>query len=270
MANVQQILQALAASQLQATNAIVDGFRSFHMDTQKQAIPLFSGDMGGQTVHEWLEKADRIAQINTWPPEDCLRIYQERLTKPASNYNDTLTDAQKDTFALWRTNFTNGFNDALVKQDILNQLDDIIQHKSERVRDYVARIDTLYRQAFGAALAEDAAANVETLRNAKKRTVFLNGLNRDIYNLMWYRLPPAAEWADVIEQATNAETILGQKKAMENLHEVNEDFATVSFKSEKLNDRLEQLSQRLDEMLHIAARGRQNELQFNETHKHEL
>jgi len=70
------------------------------MDAAKQAIPLVSGEKGGQTVHEWLENADRIAQINTRTPEDCLRIYQERLTKPVSNYNDSLTDAQRDTFSL--------------------------------------------------------------------------------------------------------------------------------------------------------------------------
>lgn len=258
MAVIRNILQDMADSQLEATNTIVNGFRNFHMDAAKQAIPLFSGEIGGQTVHEWLEKADRVAQVNGWTDAERLRIYQERLTDSASTYNDTLTAAQKETLAHWRTNFTNGFNDAVVKQSILNQLDNITQNKTERVRDFVARINTLYRQAFGAQPADDEAVNVATLRNAKKRTVFLNGLNREIYNLLWYRLPPAAEWDDVVEHATNAETILGKKKAAEDHPESDNAIATVSLQNERLGARLEILSRQINALLHRTTEGKSN------------
>jgi len=186
MAN--NFVEGLAANQQQATTAIVNGFRRLANDAAKQTIPLFTGELDGPTFHDWIEKADRVAVANTWTDAEKLQIFQERLDRPASAYNDGLQENQKDTLEHWRQHFALGFNDALIVQNLATQLENLKQKKSERVRDFAARIDDLYRQVYGAAAAEDAAANVVTLRNATKRTIMLNGLNREIYEQMWSRI----------------------------------------------------------------------------------
>ncbi len=120
MANIQGILLNMAVNQQLASNTIVTGFRNLSLDTSKQEIPVFSGEIGSQTVQDWFDKADRIAQINGWTPEEKLRIYQERLVNTASCFNDTLPAVQKDTFDYWRLNFSAGFNDEVIKTIFLN------------------------------------------------------------------------------------------------------------------------------------------------------
>jgi len=94
------------------------------------------------------------------------------------------------------------------------QLYNLKQKKTERVRDFSAKIDELYRQVYKAPASEDAAANVVALRNATKRTLLLNGLNREVYNHMWSRIDPAAGWEEIKIAASVTETLLGKNKVL--------------------------------------------------------
>ncbi len=87
MAN--RFVAEMAENHCRATNTIVDGFCSLSNDAAKQTIPLFTGELDG-TFHEWIEKADRVAVENTWTDAEKLRIFQERLARPAGAYNDGL------------------------------------------------------------------------------------------------------------------------------------------------------------------------------------
>jgi len=88
MAN--RFVAEMAENQHRATNTIVDGFRSISNGAAKQTITLFTGELDGPTFHEWIEKADRVAVANTWTDAEKLRIFQERLARPASAFNDGL------------------------------------------------------------------------------------------------------------------------------------------------------------------------------------
>ena len=54
----------MADNQQQKSNATVTGFHSFHRTEAKQAIPLFSGEIGEETIYEWIGKADKDAQLS--------------------------------------------------------------------------------------------------------------------------------------------------------------------------------------------------------------
>ena len=240
-------LQRMADDHERSANAIIAGFRSINMDAAKQEIPLFSGEIGGESIHDWLEKAERVAVNNGWTDAEKLRLFQQRLIKPASSFNDSIPADNKATLALWRQHFSAGFDDALATSTLKNKLDSLEQAPTERVRDYVAKINTTYRQAYGAATADDANANVVTLRDERKRAVFLQGLNRSIYNLMWFRLPPTATWTEVVDHAGQAETLLGKKKVSEDGPVLDEAVAKLLRQNSNLIKQASALTQDLQQ-----------------------
>lgn len=67
-----------------------------------RTIPLFTRELDGPTFHKWIEKAVHVAVANKWTDAEKLQIFQERLARPASAFNDGLRANQKDTLKHWR------------------------------------------------------------------------------------------------------------------------------------------------------------------------
>jgi hypothetical protein len=74
-----------------------------------------------------------------------LRFLQEKLTKAAANFNDSLTPAQKTTYQLWKTSIITGLTDLTTKVRKKEGLNTLKQKDTERVRDFKIKIDDLYR-----------------------------------------------------------------------------------------------------------------------------
>ena len=194
MANLDNLVQCLTQSQEQATNSLVTGLWRLSVNTAKQSILLFSGKLGEQTVNEWFEKAEEVARAEGWTNQQKLQLFQDRLVKPALVYNNNMAPAQKNNYIVWKHNFKNDFTDITVTERHKNKLDTLKQEPDERVRDFVIRLNDLYKEVHGEGPATNMEPDVATLRKENKKKIFLNGLNREIYPLVWGRLDLNATW----------------------------------------------------------------------------
>lgn len=219
MADLQDILQGLADSQRDASDSLIEGLSNLNAHAVKQTIPLFTGEIGGQSVDDWFKVADQIATNAGWTDEQKLTLFQQRLAKPASSFNDRLTATEKADFATWKRNFTNGFKDEPFRQTIKEKLENIKQDMNERVRDLRIRLDNLFDQVYGeepapivrnqaqnqggpgqalqnqgdpnAAAPDPAAAlnrHVLLLRDERKRSIFMKGVKRQLVDGIWSRV----------------------------------------------------------------------------------
>jgi hypothetical protein len=135
------------------------------------------------------------------------------MVKSAENFNDSLTQAQKANYQIWKANILEGLADNTTKARKKEQLKDLKQEDAERVRDFKIRIDDYYQIAFGMDAATSANATVVALRDEAKKDVLLNGLKSAISDLVWNR-PNIhnATYAETIDIAEECEKIVEIKK----------------------------------------------------------
>jgi hypothetical protein len=82
----------------------------------KKEIPSFTGEIEGKmAIEEWFKIAERIATHAAWADEQNLRFVQERMSKSAANCNDSLTAAEKATYAVWKQALLDGLTDNTTK-----------------------------------------------------------------------------------------------------------------------------------------------------------
>jgi hypothetical protein len=98
-------------------------------------------------IEEWFKIAERIATHAAWTDEQKLRFFQERMKKSAANFNDSLTAAEKATYAIWKQAILDGLADNTTKARKKESLKTLKQEETERVRDFKTRIDDTYRIA---------------------------------------------------------------------------------------------------------------------------
>ena len=252
---MEEIMRRLAQSHEQATQSLVDNLRDMGANTAKQQIPLFSGKLGEQTVHEWLDKADRIAIAEGWDEARKLRYYQQRLIKPASSFNDTILEATRNTdFLGWKTAFITGFADETTKNRWKHDLENLKQDPNERVRDFVSRINNLYLQVHGPGPANNQQADVTTLREDTKKKIFLNGVRRDIYSNIWSRVDPATTWNNVITTAEQVEAIIEKKHILEQRPEIDNAVATVIKENAKLTQDIAKISDQIEKLTVLSSK----------------
>jgi hypothetical protein len=135
------------------------------------------------------------------------------MVKSAENFNDSLTQAQKANYQIWKTNILDGLADNTTKAKKKEQLKYLKQEDTERVRDFRIRIDDYYKIAFGVNAATSANATVTTLRDEAKKDVLLNGLKPAISDLVWNRANVHnATYAQAIEMAEKCEKIVEIRK----------------------------------------------------------
>lgn len=255
LAEMEEIMRRLAQSHEQATQSLVDNLRDMGANSAKQQIPLFSGKLGDQTVHEWLEKADRIAIAEGWDEPRKLRYYQQRLIKPASAFNDTIPEETRTTnFPAWRTAFITGFADETTKNRWKHDLENLKQDPNERVRDFVSRINNLYLQVHGPGPANNQQADVTALREDTKKKIFLNGVRRDVYSNIWSRVDPATTWDNVITTAEQVEAIIEKKQILEQRPEIDNAVATVIKENAKLTQDIAKISDQIEKLTVLSSK----------------
>jgi hypothetical protein len=143
----------------------------------KKEIPAFTGEIEGKmAIEEWFKLAERMATHAAWTDEQKLRFFQERMSKSAANFNDSLTAAEKATYALWKQAILDGLADNTTKARNKEQLKTLKQEETERIRDFKIRIDDTYRIAYSGNAATSRHADVVALRDETMKDVLLNGL----------------------------------------------------------------------------------------------
>ncbi|EFX74946.1 hypothetical protein DAPPUDRAFT_108408 [Daphnia pulex] len=168
MALTNVAINAWQAAVERQAEILENGLVFINAQNVKKGIPIFTGEIEGKmAIEEWFKLAERMATHAAWMDEQKLRIFQERMRKSAANLNDSLTAAEKATYALW-------------KQAILDGLaDNTKKSKNERTaKDPQTRRDrtTTSRHAYEVAL-----------RDETKKDVLLNGLKTQIADLVWNR-----------------------------------------------------------------------------------
>jgi hypothetical protein len=168
-------------------------------------------------IEEWFKIAERIATHAAWTDEQKLRFFQERMSKSAANFNDSLTVAEKATYAVWKQALLDGLTDNTTKARKKEQLKTLKQKETERVRDFKIRIDDTYRIAYGVNAATSRHADVVALRNETLKDVLLNGLKPQIADLVWNR-PNLNDktYPETVESAEECEKVVEMKKITEN------------------------------------------------------
>ena len=198
------------------TTALIEGMTNLNAVAFKQEIPEFTGELNdGVTIDEWLKSANKVALAAGWNDAQKLRYFQDRMTKSAGNFNETLTANQKATFKAWERAIVNGFQDSAVKMMRKAQLKSLRQNQNERVRDFKRRIDDTYKVAYGDAVTNSAAPEVVSLRNEVKKEVLLNGIKSEISSIIWGRLRPNADFESCVQTAIECEQIIEIRRAAE-------------------------------------------------------
>jgi hypothetical protein len=162
-----------------------------------------------------LKKADRVATTAGWTDVQKKRFYQERLTQSAATFNDTLPQATRDDYTLWRPAIIAGLQDTTLQSIRKVQLKHIKQKPGERIRDFKQRIDDMYKIGFGETVAKSQNAQVASLRNDVKREVFLDGLRSEIFAIIWARLPVGANFQQTVPSAEECEQLLESRRTTE-------------------------------------------------------
>ena len=191
-----------------------NGLATINAQAAKKEIPQFKGDIESKlAIEEWFKIAEKIATNAGWTDVQKLRFLQEKLTKSAANFNDSLTPAQKATYQIWKNSVITGLTDHTTKARKKEELNTLKQKETERVRDFKIKIDDLYRISYGIGPDTDQDVVVVALRNEIKKDVLLNGLKTPISDLVWNRQNiHNATYAEAVEMAEECEKIVEIKK----------------------------------------------------------
>ncbi len=211
---MEQLIRNLTTAQQAASLEIVNTMKSMRANTAKQAIPLFTGTLDGISAHDWLEIGDQVARAEGWTEEETSTRLQERLIPPASTVNAKLTAETRADPALWRPAFLKEFEDETRNIQLSASLENLAQEPNERVRDFENRLNILYQRVYGVGAATSNDAAMKSVRNKQKKKIFLKGLSKPIYNLIWNRIDPEAvdEWGEITKAAKAAEAVIYTKR----------------------------------------------------------
>ncbi|EFX77928.1 hypothetical protein DAPPUDRAFT_105537 [Daphnia pulex] len=208
----------------------------------KKEIPTFTGEIEGKmAIEEWFKLAERMATHAAWTDEQKLHFFQERMSKSAANFNDSLPNADRVTYAVWKQAILNGLADNTTKARKKEQLKTLKQEEKERVRDFKTRIDDTYRIAYGVNAATSNHADVVALRDETKKDVLLNGLKTQIADLVWNR-PEIndATYVETVELAEECEKVVEIKKIAKN-KDLSSAVTVMSEEAEKTKEEINNL-----------------------------
>ena len=250
MANLtQDMIDTLQQAGQQNTDALVTGMRNLNAQRKLESIPFFSGDSNCTLViDEWFKIAERVARLAGWTDPQKIIYFQEKLTKSAAHFNDSLTPAQRDVYDDWKDLLLQGLHDNTLTAMKKGELKDLKQEPAERVRDFQKRIDDMYRLAYGVGPATSNDANVVLVRDDTKKGVLLQGLRKEIATLVWNRVDPEATYAQAVDSAIESEKLAEIKKIAQS-KDINSAVSAITKDSEKnaakikeLEDLVKQLS----------------------------
>jgi hypothetical protein len=225
------------------TTALVTGMRNLAAQRKLEGLPTFSGDSNCPLViDEWFKIAERVARLADWTDPQKLAFFQEKLTKSAANFNDSLTDVQRQTYAVWKPLVIQGLSDDTIKAVKKCELKELQQDPTERVRDFQKRIDDMYKLAYGEGPATSNDANVILVRNDTKKEVLLQGLRKEIAALVWNRLDANATYADAVQTAMDSEKVIEVKKLAQS-KDINSAVTAITKESEKTAGKIKELEE---------------------------
>ena len=238
----------LADAQIAANDSLVTGLSTWNAQVIKQTIPTFSGNLGDQSVEDWFETAEQIAQSAGWTNAQRLALFPQRFQKPAIDHFASLRDNQKDTYENFKTHFSALFQDEASRQRLKTKLENLKQNENERVRDFSTRLDNAYRQAYGVATATSVDPNVVRLREETKKAVFLKGLRKEVYDMLWHRIAPNTDYAGHVTAATNIESITADKKRTEEALGLETTLTQIAKQTEKQAQEFEKLREQMEKL----------------------
>ena len=145
MANLpQNMIDTLQQAGQQNRAALVTGMQNLAAQRKLESIPIFSGDNNCPLVlDEWFKIADRVARLADWTDAQKITYFQEKITKSAANFNDSLDAAQHLVYNDRKDLILQGLNDNPLKAVKKGELKDLKQEPTERVRDFQKRIDDM-------------------------------------------------------------------------------------------------------------------------------
>jgi len=147
-----------------------------------QSIPMFSGKLNEKSVTDWFKSAEKVAITAGWSDDQKLRFFSSRLSKPASDFHDTLVTAgHAHRYTGWKTRMIEGFTNELDREQARKDLDNIVQKPDQRIRDFALEINDLYAKANGAEIAESTNPTAVKMIDKEKKKILLGGMKNAIY-----------------------------------------------------------------------------------------
>jgi hypothetical protein len=241
MALTQAAIDTLQTAGQNNTAALVTGMRTLAAQRKLENIQIFSGESNCPLViEEWFKIAERTARLAGWNDEQKIAFFQEKLSKSAANFNDSLTAQQRDVYADWKALLIAGLHDNTTKAIKKGELKDLQQEPGERVRDFQTRIDDMYRIAYGAGPANSNDANVVLVRDDMKKEILLAGLRREIATLVWNRVQADATYANTVDTAIECEKVTEVKKIAQS-KDITSAVSVISQENEKNAAKIKEL-----------------------------
>jgi len=241
MTLTQAAIDTLQTAGQNNTAALVTCMRTLAAQRKLENIQIFSGESNCPLViEEWFKIAERTARLAGWNDEQKIAFFQEKLSKSAANFNDSLTAQQRDVYADWKALLIAGLHDNTAKAIKKGELKDLKQEPGERVRDFQTRIDDMYRIAYGAGPANSNDPNVVLVRDDMKKEILLAGLRKEIATLVWNRVEADATYANTINTAIECEKVTEVKKIAQS-KDINSAVSAISQENEKNAAKIKEL-----------------------------
>jgi Retrotransposon gag protein/Zinc knuckle len=185
---------------------------------EKKAIPIFSGSSKDKSILQWLKEAERVANANQWDEKTKIKCFNERLAGPAATYSSEIwasTVPEDDRkFKDWKAKMIEGFLTPADREQLKKQLRSLQQRPDQPMRDFISRIDELYKQVYGEEMASSTEDLVVTARDAIKTPILQTGIQEKFKNELWSRIGNAkTTFANISKAAREAEQIVLTREA---------------------------------------------------------
>ena len=173
---------------------------------QVQTIPQFSGKLKEKSILDWFKMAEKTAVTAGWDDSQKLRFFSSRLTKPASDFHETLVKEQKAlVYSQWKKYLMEGFMDEIEKDQARSDLESLRQKPDQRIRDFAREIDDLYSKAYGVTISEATDDVAVQLRDREKKKIFFTGMKEAVYKRLVLFVPKSKTFKEIVEASQEIE-----------------------------------------------------------------
>ena len=113
-------------------------------------IPAFTGIPRNLRVQDFFREAERVAALVGWNGEQKKKYFSERFSSLAASYQDEINEdpiKRYWTYDEWKNDIMDRFIDKSETAYFKRELESARQMEGERVQDFNARINDLFRKA---------------------------------------------------------------------------------------------------------------------------
>ena len=201
----------------------------------KKLISIYRGpsdDKEDSDILEWFKEAERVGNNNDWDDAQRLRFFSDRLKSEAMDWHieyitNLKAEGKTPSYKEWKEDMIIRFRDESDIERLRSQLRDLRQLPDQRVRSFVAKINSLYDLANGKTVKVPTNLNSNTaegrkmielydsnkkLRDEDKKKILMKGLLPKIKEDIWARLPKTPTYDDACEAAYTAESVVINKE----------------------------------------------------------